>query len=329
MSTAFVFPGQGSQSIGMLAALASQYDDVQKVFASASQRLGYDLWALTQDGPQERLNSTECTQPAMLAAGVATWRIWQRRGGPLPDLVAGHSLGEFTALAVAGALDPDDAIELVRFRGQVMQEAVPRGEGGMAAIIGLDDAEVEAACAEAAQGEVVEAVNYNAPSQVVIAGATAAVERAGAAAKARGAKRALPLPVSAPFHSSLMRPAAERLRERLASVRLQRPTIRFVSSVDGRDYADPETIRELLYRQLASAVRWTTTIRALADGGVTRFVECGPGKVLTGLNRRIDKRPGLECLAVDDPATLDAALAALSGELAGTATAGGDTGAAA
>ena len=160
MSTAFVFPGQGSQSIGMLAALASQYDDVQKVFASASQRLGYDLWALTQDGPQERLNSTECTQPAMLAAGVATWRIWQRRGGPLPDLVAGHSLGEFTALAVAGALDPDDAIELVRFRGQVMQEAVPRGEGGMAAIIGLDDAEVEAACAEAAQGEVVDLRPY-------------------------------------------------------------------------------------------------------------------------------------------------------------------------
>lgn len=310
MSTAFVFPGQGSQSIGMLAGLASQYDDVREVFASASQRLGYDLWALAQQGPQERLDATECTQPAMLAAGVATWRVWQRRGGAVPQLVAGHSLGEFTALAVAGVIDPDDAIELVRFRGQVMQEAVPRGEGGMAAIIGLDDAEVEAACAEAAQGQVVEAVNYNAPSQVVIAGAAAAVERAIAAAKARGAKRALPLPVSAPFHSSLMRPAAERLREKLSTLRLRRPAIRFVSSVDARDYADPEAIRDLLYRQLASPVRWTTTIRVLADGGVIRFVECGPGKVLTGLNRRIDKRPGLECLAIEDVPTLEAALAA-------------------
>jgi [acyl-carrier-protein] S-malonyltransferase len=310
MSVAFVFPGQGSQSIGMLGALASQYDDVQRVFESASKRLGYDLWALTQSGPEERLNATECTQPAMLAAGVATWRIWQRRGGPAPDLVAGHSLGEFTALAVAGVLDPDDAVELVRFRGQVMQEAVPRGEGGMAAIIGLDDAEVEAACAEAAQGQVVEAVNYNAPSQVVIAGATAAVERAIAAAKARGAKRGLPLPVSAPFHSSLMQPAAERLRERLAGVTLRRPEIRFVSSVDARDYSEPESIRDLLYRQLASPVRWTTTIRALADGGVTRFIECGPGKVLTGLNRLIAKRPGLECLALEDAASIDAALAA-------------------
>ena len=312
MSVAFVFPGQGSQSIGMLGALASQYDVVQRVFESASKRLGYDLWALTQTGPEERLNATECTQPAMLAAGVATWRIWRRRGGPVPDLVAGHSLGEFTALAVAGVLDADDAIELVRFRGQVMQDAVPRGEGGMAAIIGLDDAEVEAACAEAAQGQVVEAVNYNAPSQVVIAGAAAAVERAIAAAKARGAKRALPLPVSAPFHSSLMRPAAERLRERLAGVTLRRPQVRFVSSVDARDYDDPELIRDLLYRQLASPVRWTTTVRTLADGGVTRFVECGPGKVLTGLNRRIDKRPGLECLAIEDAASLDAALVNLA-----------------
>lgn len=313
MSVAFVFPGQGSQSIGMLADLASQYDDVRKVFDAASQRLGYDLWALTQSGPEERLNSTECTQPAMLAAGVATFRAWQRRGGRAPDLVAGHSLGEFTALAAAGVLDPEDAIELVRFRGQVMQEAVPRGEGGMAAIIGLDDEAVEAACAEAAQGQVVEAVNYNAPSQVVIAGAAAAVERAIVAAKARGAKRALPLPVSAPFHSSLMRPAAERLREKLASLALRAPTIRFVSSVDARDYADPESIRDLLYRQLASPVRWTTMVRTLADGGVTRFVECGPGKVLTGLNRRIDKRPGLECLALEDAASIDAVLANLQG----------------
>ena len=291
--------------------VASRYDDVQQVFASASRRLGYDLWALVQSGPADQLNATERTQPAMLAAGVATWRVWRRRGGPAPDVVAGHSLGEFTALAVAGAIDADDAIDLVRFRGQVMQDAVPLGQGGMAAIIGLDDAAVEAACAEAAQGEVVEAVNYNAPSQVVIAGASAAVERASAAAKARGARRALPLPVSAPFHSSLMRPAAERLREKLANLALQRPSIRFVSSVDARDYADPEAIRDLLYRQLASPVRWTTTIRALADGGVTRFVECGPGKVLTGVNRRIDKRPGLECLAIDDEGSLEAALAAV------------------
>jgi len=313
MSVAFVFPGQGSQSIGMLAGLAALHEDVQHTFAAASRRLGYDLWALVQQGPEERLNSTECTQPAMLAAGLATWRVWQGRGGRIPEVVAGHSLGEFTALAVAGAIDPDEAIDLVRFRGQVMQEAVPRGAGGMAAIIGLDDAEVEAACAEAAQGEVVEAVNYNAPSQVVIAGAAAAVQRAIVAAKARGAKRALPLPVSAPFHSSLMRPAAERMQGRLESLALRRPSIRFVSSVDAREYADPEAIRELLMRQLASAVRWTTTVRALADGGVTRLVECGPGKVLTGLNRRIDKRPGLESLAIDDAATLDAALASLVG----------------
>lgn len=313
MSVAFVFPGQGSQSIGMLAELASRHDDVRRSFESASRRLGYDLWALVQSGPEDQLNATECTQPAMFAAGLATWRVWQRLGGRAPDVVAGHSLGEFTALAVAGVIDPDEAVDLVRFRGRCMQEAVPRGEGGMAAIIGLDDAAVEASCAEAAQGEVVEAVNYNAPSQVVIAGAAAAVQRAMAAAKARGAKRALPLPVSAPFHSSLMRPAAERMRVRLEALTLKRPILRFVSSVDARDYDDPDAIRDLLVRQLASPVRWTTTVKALADGGVTRLVECGPGKVLTGLNRRIDKRPGLECLAIEDAASLEAALAAVAG----------------
>ena len=313
MSVAFVFPGQGSQSIGMLAELASLYDDVRQTFDSASRRLGYDLWALVQSGPEEQLNSTERTQPAMLAAGVATWRVWQGRGGRVPDVVAGHSLGEFTALAVAGVIDPDEAVDLVRFRGQCMQEAVPRGAGGMAAIIGLEDAAVEAACAEAAQGEVVEAVNFNAPSQVVIAGSAAAVQRAIVAAKARGAKRALPLPVSAPFHSSLMRPAAERMRGRLEALTLKRPTIRFISSVDARDYDDPGAIRDLLVRQLASPVRWTATVKALADGGVTRLVECGPGKVLTGLNRRIDKRPGLECVAIEDGGSLDAALAAVAG----------------
>jgi [acyl-carrier-protein] S-malonyltransferase len=316
MSVAFVFPGQGSQSVGMLAELASQHAGVRQTFESASRRLGYDLWALIQTGPEAQLNSTECTQPAMLAAGVATWRAWQHRGGRVPDVVAGHSLGEFTALAVAGVIDPDEAVDLVRFRGQCMQEAVPRGAGGMAAIIGLDDAAVEAACAEAAQGEVVEAVNYNAPSQVVIAGAAAAVQRAIEAAKARGAKRALPLPVSAPFHSSLMLPAAERMRARLEALQLERPRIRFVSSVDAREYDEPAAIRDLLVRQLASPVRWTTTVKALADGGVTRLVECGPGKVLTGLNRRIDKRPGLECVAIEDAATLEAALAAVAGAAA-------------
>lgn len=313
MSVAFVFPGQGSQSIGMLAALAVQHDEVRQTFDSASSRLGYDLWALVQSGPEDRLNATECTQPAMLAAGLATWRVWQRRGGAVPAAMAGHSLGEFTALAAAGSIDPDEAIELVRFRGQVMQEAVPRGAGGMAAIIGLDDDAVEAACAEAAQGEVVEAVNYNAPSQVVIAGAAAAVQRAIVAAKARGAKRALALPVSAPFHSSLMLPAAQRMQVRLESLALRAPRIRFISSVDALEYSDPESIRALLIRQLASPVRWTSTVRALADSGVTRLVECGPGKVLTGLNRRIDKRPGLEFFALEDEASINAALAAVSG----------------
>ncbi len=316
MTTVFVFPGQGSQSIGMLAELAAEHPEVQQTFAEASSALGYDLWNVTQQGPESQLNSTECTQPAMLAAGIATLRVWRRRGGPAPDAVAGHSLGEFTALVAADALDFATAIDLVRWRGRFMQEAVPAGEGAVAAILGLEDAELQAACDEAAQGSVVELVNYNAPGQTVIAGATAAVERAIAAAKARGAKRGVLLPVSAPVHSSLMRAASQRLRDKLADVPIRAPCVRFVSSVDARERSAPEEIRELLVQQLASPVRWIDTVRALATASPVAFVECGPGKVLTGLNRRIEKRPDVTCLALEDSATLGAALEAL------TATAG-------
>lgn len=310
MTTVFVFPGQGSQSVGMLAALAAEYPEVQQTFAEASAALGYDLWQVTQQGPADQLNSTECTQPAMLAAGIATLRVWQRRAGTAPDAVAGHSLGEFSALVAADALDFATAVDLVRWRGRFMQEAVPAGEGAVAAILGLEDTELQAACDEAAQGSVVELVNYNAPGQIVIAGATAAVERAIAAAKARGAKRGVLLPVSAPVHSSLMRAAAQRLRDKLAGVEIRAPRIRFVSSVDARERAAPEDIRALLVEQLASPVRWIDTVRALAASSPVALVECGPGKVLTGLNRRIEKRPDVTCLALEDVATLDAALEA-------------------
>ena len=313
----FVFPGQGSQSIGMLAELAAEHPEVQQTFAEASSALGYDLWQVTQQGPESQLNSTECTQPAMLASGIATLRVWRRRGGPAPDAVAGHSLGEFTALVAADALDFATAIDLVRWRGRFMQEAVPAGEGAVAAILGLDDTELQSACDEAAQGSVVELVNYNAPGQIVIAGATAAVERAIAAAKARGAKRGVLLPVSAPVHSSLMRAASQRLRDKLAAVPIHAPRVRFVSSVDARERSAPEEIRELLVQQLASPVR-LDRYRARARSGVAgpRSVECGPGKVLTGLNRRIEKRPDVTCLALEDSTTVGAALEAL------TATAG-------
>lgn len=308
MSFAFVFPGQGSQSLGMMAALAERYPAVQATFAEASAVLGYDLWRLTQEGPLERLNATECTQPAMLAAGVATWRVWRERGGAEPSLVSGHSLGEFTALVCAGSLEFTAAVDLVRYRGEVMQQAVPPGTGAMAAILGLDEAALEAACREAAQGDVVEPVNFNAPGQVVIAGEAAAVQRAIEAAKARGAKRAVALPVSVPSHSSLMRPAGEQLRTRLAGVAIARPGVRYVSAVDAREHADPDEIRELLVGQLARPVRWWDTVRALAATGVAFLLECGPGKVLTGLNRRIERREGLQFLTLEDPAALEAAL---------------------
>jgi [acyl-carrier-protein] S-malonyltransferase len=312
MSFAFVFPGQGSQSVGMLGALAAADAGVRATFDEASGVLGYDLWKLVSEGPEAELNATARTQPALLAAGVATWRSWRARGGAEPSVVSGHSLGEFTALVCAESIEFRAAVGLVRYRGEVMQEAVPAGTGAMAAILGLEDAEIEAACREAAAagGGVVEPANFNSPGQVVIAGETAAVERAIAAAKARGAKRAVPLPVSVPSHSSLMRGAAERLRGRLSGLSLKAPRLRYVSAVDAAAHSEPAEIRDLLVRQLSSPVRWTDTVRALIEGGVEEIVECGPGRVLTGLNRRIERRAGLEFLALEDPDSIAAALAA-------------------
>jgi len=310
MSLAFVFPGQGSQSVGMLSALAGTSPVVQSVFAQASQVLGYDLWRRCQEGPEEALNQTECTQPAMLAAGVATYRLWRERGGSAPALMAGHSLGEFSALVAAGCLDFEDAVDLVKFRAQAMQAAVPAGEGGMAAILGLEDIDVAAACAEAAGDEVVEAVNFNAPGQVVIAGKAAAVSRAIEAASAKGAKRAMALPVSVPAHSSLMAPAAAMLRERLARVAVKPAEGIDVYGVDIKIHRTPDEIRAALVKQLHTPVYWASTVRTLIGAGAAVIVECGPGKVLTSLNRRIDKNRDLKMLAIEDPASLDAALAA-------------------
>ncbi|HEY4749010.1 MAG TPA: ACP S-malonyltransferase [Steroidobacteraceae bacterium] len=311
MSFAFVFAGQGSQSVGMMAKLAAE-PSVRATFDEASEVLGYDLWKLISAGPAEDLNATERTQPAMLAAGVATWRVWGGRGGGPPALVSGHSLGEFTALVCAGSLQFSAAVELVRFRGRLMQEAVPQGSGAMAAILGLTDEAVHALCRAAAQGQVVEAVNFNSPAQVVIAGEAAAVARAIELAKTQGAKRAITLPVSVPSHSSLMAKAGERLRERLSSVSVLKPAIRYVSAVDAAAHDSPDDIREVLVRQLSCPVLWTQTLRAIS-AQVAQVIECGPGKVLTGLNRRIEAREGLSFLALEDLASVDAALAATKG----------------
>jgi [acyl-carrier-protein] S-malonyltransferase len=313
MAVALVFPGQGSQSVGMLAALAARFPLIGQCFAQASETLGLDLWQLTSAGPAELLNMTELTQPVMLTAGVATWRVWRAQGGQAPAIVSGHSLGEFTALVCAEALPFDAAVRLVQERGQIMQRAVHAGEGAMAAILGLEDRQVEAVCAEAAQGLVVEAVNYNAPSQVVIAGHTMAVERAMQLASERGAKRTVRLPVSVPAHSSLLRAASLEFGQSLARVPLSRPRYRYISAVDAREHAEPEEIRSTLVRQLASPVRWTDTVRALAAAAPT-LIECGPGKVLTGLNRRIERNA--HCLALEDPDSLTAALAATGAALA-------------
>ena len=310
MTLAIVFPGQGSQSVGMLAALAAAEPLVQQTFAEASGVLGYDLWELCRNGPEADLGATERTQPAMLAAGVATWRVWRAHGGPRPAAMAGHSLGEYTALVCSNALDFRVAVDLVRFRGQVMQPPCRASKGAMAAILGLDDAEIEAACREAAQGEVVEPVNFNAPGQVVIAGLKTAVERAIEAAKARGAKRAVLLPVSVPSHSSLMRGAADKLAARLSQTPLRMPDVPAVYTVEVRTHESADGIRRALKEQLFSPVRWADTVRAMIAKGATTLIECGPGKVLTTLNRRVERRPDLTMLAVDDPATLDAALAA-------------------
>ena len=313
MTLAFVFPGQGSQSVGMLAALGAAEPVVRETFEEASQVLGYDLWALAQHGPEADLGTTERTQPAMLAAGVAVWRAWRAHGGAMPVAMAGHSLGEYTALVCSGSLDFRTAVDLVRFRGQAMQRAVPLGTGAMAAVLGLDDADVEAACREAAGSEVVEPVNFNAPGQVVIAGHAAAVVRAIEAAKARGAKRAVQLPVSVPSHSSLMVGAADELAARLATVEVRMPNVPDVYTVEVRRHASPDGIRSALREQLFKPVRWADTVRAMLASGVTTLVECGPGKVLTSLNKRVEKRPDLKVLAVDDPDTLAAALAATGG----------------
>ena len=310
MSVAFVFPGQGSQSVGMMAALAAHSPIIEATFAEASAVLGYDLWQRCQQGPAEALNATECTQPAMLTAGIATYRLWLERGGAAPPLLAGHSLGEFTAWVAAGSLEFATAVALVRFRAQAMQSAVPHGAGAMAAVLGLDDADVEAVCREvSAGGGVVEAVNFNSPGQVVVAGDAAAVARAAEALTARGARRVMPLPVSVPAHSSLMAPAAEKLRARLDGTMVLPAQSAAVYGVDVKTYSQPDEIRASLVKQLHTAVHWAATVRALIDAGATRIIECGPGKVLTGLNRRISKNRDLEMLALEDVGSLDQALA--------------------
>jgi [acyl-carrier-protein] S-malonyltransferase len=308
MKLAIVFPGQGSQTVGMMSGF-SDHASILRTFDTASAVLGQDLWKLVAEGPPEDLNATVNTQPVMLTAAYAMYQTWIEAGGPPAAVMAGHSLGEYTALAAAGALAFIDAVPLVRFRAQAMQDAVPMGVGGMAAILGLDDDAVRDACAEAAQGEVVEAVNFNAPAQVVIAGHKTAVERACVIAKAKGAKRALALPVSAPFHASLLKPAAEKLRERLACVALQEPATPVIHNYDVALHSRPAEIREALALQAANPVRWVETIKKMAADDVTHVVEIGPGRVLQGLVKRI--APDLTGLAVTDAASLAATLEAL------------------
>ncbi|EPH7221540.1 ACP S-malonyltransferase [Serratia marcescens] len=303
---AFVFPGQGSQAVGMLAELAAQFPIVEETFGEASSALGYDLWQLVQQGPAEELNKTWQTQPALLAASVAIFRVWQQQGGKAPALMAGHSLGEYSALVCAGVLDFKAAIRLVELRGKLMQEAVPEGTGAMYAIIGLDNDAIAKACEESAQGQVVSPVNFNSPGQVVIAGNKEAVERAGAACKAAGAKRALPLPVSVPSHCALMKPAADKLAVALKDITFNAPQVPVVNNVDVRTENDPEAIRSALVRQLYSPVRWTESVEFIAAQGVTSLLEVGPGKVLTGLTKRIVDT--LTAAAVNDTASLSAAL---------------------
>ncbi|CBJ38213.1 Malonyl CoA-acyl carrier protein transacylase [Ralstonia solanacearum CMR15] len=308
MTFAFVFPGQGSQSVGMLNAFAD-HPVVAATLAEASDALGQDIGKLIAEGPADELNLTTNTQPVMLTAAVAVYRAWQAAGGPTPAVVAGHSLGEYSALVAAGAIAFKDAVPLVRFRAKAMQEAVPVGEGGMAAILGLSDDDVRAACAEASSAGVVEAVNFNAPAQVVIAGAKAAVEKACEIAKAKGAKRALPLPVSAPFHSSLLKPASDRLREYLSGVAVSAPAILVINNVDVALVSDPAAIKDALVRQAASPVRWVETVQKMKADGIARVVECGPGKVLAGLTKRIDG--DIVGDAIFDPASLEAVLVQL------------------
>ena len=308
MKLGMVFPGQGSQSVGMLAGYDA-YPVVRETLAEAGAILGQDLWALAADGPAEELNRTVNTQPLMLAADIAVYRAWRAAGGTKPAIVAGHSLGEYAALVAAEALELNAALPLVRFRAQAMQEAVPAGVGAMAAIMGADDESIIAACAEAAQGQVVEPVNFNAPGQTVIAGHRGAVERAIAAAKAKGAKRGVLLPVSAPFHSSLLKAAAERLAAYLVNVPISTPRIRVLHNVDARPAETPEAIRSALAKQAASPVRWVQTVQAFVTEGVTHIVECGPGQVLTGLCKRI--AADVTVMPLADGGAIDAASGAL------------------
>ena len=308
MRVAVVFPGQGSQAVGMMQGFAES-SAAREVFDEASDTLGQDMWKLVAEGPAEEINATVNTQPVMLTAGYAAYRAWQAASGPEPAMLAGHSLGEYTALVAAGAIAFRDALPLVRFRAQAMQDAVPIGQGAMAAILGLDDDAVRAACREAGQGGVVEAVNFNAPGQVVIAGEKTAVERGVEAAKAKGARRAILLPVSAPFHSSLLRPAAERLAQYLAGVDCKPPRIPVVNNVDVQSETDPQRIRDALARQACNPVRWVEVIRRLFASGITHVAECGPGKVLAGFTRRIEG--GLQGYTINDSQSLAQALQAL------------------
>jgi [acyl-carrier-protein] S-malonyltransferase len=303
---AFIFPGQGSQHLGMLSELAERYAVVRATFEEASAALGYDLWQLVQEGPAEQLNQTDKTQPALLAASVAVWRVWKELEGARPEWVAGHSLGEYSALVCSGALDFADGLRLVRARGEFMQAAVPQGQGAMAAILGLDAEQVEKACVEAAEGDVVQAVNYNAPGQIVIAGSVAAVDRAIAACQAAGARKAMPLPVSVPSHCELMRPAAEQLADELNRIQLKKPRVPVVQNVNAAPETEVARLRDNLVAQLYRPVRWIESIEFMAAQGVDTYIECGPGKVLVGLNKRIVKPA--KSLAVNDPDSVQAAL---------------------
>jgi [acyl-carrier-protein] S-malonyltransferase len=309
-SIAFVFPGQGSQAVGMLTEHYALSPIIGETFAEASDALGYDLWSLVQSGPVESLNQTDKTQPAILTASVALWRMWQACDGVAPQYVAGHSLGEYSALVAANSVTFAEAVKLVELRGQLMQAAVPAGQGGMAAILGLEDADVVAACAEAARGEVVSAVNFNAPGQVVIAGVASAVERAIEVCKVKGAKRALPLPVSVPSHCDLMRPAAERFAEALKRISWKAPEIALVQNVSAAAVSDSESLKNNLLAQLYSPVRWVESMVCLQRQGVTALVECGPGRVLSGLNKRCVK--GVDTFNLDTPDVFATAQAALS-----------------
>lgn len=304
MSLALIFPGQGSQAIGMMSELSEQHSLVKELFLEASQVLGTDLWAMSQQGPIEVLSQTENTQPALLTAGVAAWRVWQSLGGTQPQIMAGHSLGEYTALVCAGALSFADGVALVRDRGRYMQEAVPAGQGAMAAVIGLDDEKVREVCAQTAQSDVLQAVNFNAPGQVVIAGSAAAIERATVSMKAAGAKRVLPLPVSIPAHSSLMTPASERLAERIASIEISLPSVPVLHNCNVQVANSPQQIRDNLVTQLDSPVRWVESVQTMHNDGITQFVESGPGKVLGGLVKRIIK--GVDVACIDKPEAIAA-----------------------